>query len=295
MRVVSALLLASLVACQTPPPAPVPGALAAGGTEVGKAGELVITQQMLDAVEVRIPAEDLERIKASGRYEEFKSRIALGQVLYERAIAAGIHEQPDIQVALAMSARDVLAAELLEKVGKEAVTDEKVAEAYEARKVQFARPTVRASQIVVTAQTKATELRAQLDAGADFATLARENSIDPGTRDAGGDLGWFEKNRYFAEVTEPAFAAEKGALLGPIETRVGWHLVRVEDKREVTPLEEVRPMLEQSLKDEAIEAYVKDLESTTPIVWSGATEAPGEGAAAHGEGAASGHEGHDHP
>src|SRR5688572_1251129 len=112
MRVVSALLLASLIACQTPPPAPVPGALAAGGTEVGRAGELIVTQEMLDAVEVRIPAEDLARIKAAGRYPEFLSRIALGQVLYERAIAAGIHEQPDIQVALAMSARDVLAAEL---------------------------------------------------------------------------------------------------------------------------------------------------------------------------------------
>lgn len=297
MRAVSLVLFAFLAGCQTePPPAPVPGALPAGGTQIGQAGETVITQEMVDAVEVRIPPEDLERIKAAGRYAEFQQRIALGQVLYERAIAAGMHEQPDVQVALAMSARDVLAAELLDKVGQDAISDEKIKEAYESRKVQFARPTVRARQIIVAELSKAEELKAQIDGGADFATLARENTIDPGGRESGGDMGWFEKNRYFAEVTEPAFAAEPGTVLGPLESRVGFHVVKVEEKREITPLEEVRDQLEEQVKQEAIEAYVADLEKSSPITWKSA-DAPTTGGEAGGEGAATaepGHEGHDH-
>jgi peptidyl-prolyl cis-trans isomerase C len=289
MRAVFLVLLASLAGCQPEVPAPIPGALPAGGTEIGKAGELVITQEMIDTVEVRIPPDQLERIKATGRYQEFRERIALGQVLYERAVAAGMHEQPDVQIALAMSARDVLAAELLDKVGQDAITEESIKEAYEARKVQFARPSVHARQIVVRELTLAEDLKKQLDGGADFAELAKAHSIDVGTKEEGGDLGWFEKERYFAEVTEPAFAAEPGMVLGPIETRLGYHLVKVEEKRESTPIEEVRPMLEQAIKDEAIEAYVDEVEKSTAITWTdgGEGEAP---ATAGGE-----HAGHGHP
>ncbi len=286
------VLLAALVLTACPPAqeaAPLPGALADGGTVIGSADGIAITKEMVDSVTARVPADQVERLKSSGRYGEFLDRVALGQVLYQRAIEAGVHEQPEVQVALAMSGRDVLAAELLEKVGTDAVTDEQVLAEYEARAVRYKRPTLRASHILVKELDRATELRAELEGGAEFAVVAAAASMDPSSKDNGGDLGYFEKERMFPEIAEPAFAATPGTLLGPIETRMGYHLVLVTDKRDATPVEEVRAEIEQALREKAIEAYVTELQRSVTITWND----PATAGAPAGD-PADPHAGHDH-
>lgn len=74
---------------------------------------------------------------------------------------------------------------------------------------------------------KVNELNAQLAAGADFATLAREHSDDPGSGANGGDLGWFGKGRMVEPFEEAAFAARIGRVVGPIESTFGYHLIEV--------------------------------------------------------------------
>ncbi|MCA9786145.1 MAG: peptidylprolyl isomerase [Candidatus Cloacimonetes bacterium] len=67
----------------------------------------------------------------------------------------------------------------------------------------------------------------QLAAGDDFGALARTFSADASNAEKGGDLGWFEKGRMVPEFGEAAFAAEIGSVVGPIQTRFGWHLIKV--------------------------------------------------------------------
>jgi peptidyl-prolyl cis-trans isomerase C len=79
-------------------------------------------------------------------------------------------------------------------------------------------------------------LLAELKKGADFAELAKSKSKDPGSAD-GGDLGYFTKDQMVPEFSEVAFKLDKGALSDPVKSQFGWHIIKVEDKREKQPPE----------------------------------------------------------
>jgi len=124
---------------------------------------------------------------------------------------------------------------------------------YERRKLEFQRPEqVRARQILLTgdqAEAEAKQALERLQKGEDFAKLAAELSKDPGTANAGGDLGFFPRGRLDPALEDPVFAGASGDLVGPIKTDRGYHVLRIEEKREA---------LNQSL-DDVREQLAKDL------------------------------------
>ncbi|WP_245772040.1 peptidyl-prolyl cis-trans isomerase [Rhodothermus profundi] len=77
------------------------------------------------------------------------------------------------------------------------------------------------------ARQEALALKRQLEQGADFATLAREHSDDPGSARRGGDLGWFGRGRMVEPFEKAAFSAPIGRVVGPVATRFGYHLIEV--------------------------------------------------------------------
>jgi peptidyl-prolyl cis-trans isomerase D len=110
-------------------------------------------------------------------------------------------------------------------------------------------------QAVEQARLKAAELRAKLVAGADFATLAKAESGDPGSAEQGGDLGYFARGSMNAAFDEAAFTLAKNTLSEPIRTPFGFHLLEVTDIRpaSVPPLADVRDSLRQRLQRELAE------------------------------------------
>ncbi len=94
-------------------------------------------------------------------------------------------------------------------------------------------------------EDEAKAIEAELKKGADFATLAKEKSKDPGAAD-GGDLGYFTKDQMVPEFAEVAFKLDKGQISDPVKTQFGWHIIKVEDKRtKPTPtFDEVKGQLE---------------------------------------------------
>ena len=111
------------------------------------------------------------------------------------------------------------------------------------------------------AETRIRDVLKQIRAGADFATLARQVSEDS-TRNAGGDLGWIQKNGQMVKPFEDAvFATPAGSVSEPVKTEFGWHLVQV---REIKPshgksFEEARPELERLVADSERERTYNDL------------------------------------
>lgn len=145
---------------------------------------------------------------------------------------------------------------------------------YEQEKARFVEPEQRlTSHILVkvdpkadaaaqkAAETKIRDVLKQLRAGADFATLARQVSEDS-TKDAGGDLGWIQKNGQMVKPFEDAvFATAAGSISEPVKTDFGWHLVQV---REIKPshgksFEEARPELERLVAESDRERAYNDL------------------------------------
>ncbi len=89
---------------------------------------------------------------------------------------------------------------------------------------------VRASHILVETETEARNLLDQINAGKDFAELAKANSNCPsGTR--GGDLGSFSRGRMVKEFEDVAFGMEIGQVSEPVKTQFGFHLIKVTEKK----------------------------------------------------------------
>ncbi len=123
---------------------------------------------------------------------------------------------------------------LIEKlVLKESVaTEEEIKDYFEKNKDKFDKPDqVRASHILVETEEEAKEILRQLRVGADFAELAQENSIDPATKDKGGDIGFFSRGKMTPAFEEAAFALEIGGISDVVKTPYGYHIIRLEEKK----------------------------------------------------------------
>jgi peptidyl-prolyl cis-trans isomerase D len=119
------------------------------------------------------------------------------------------------------------------------------------------------------AKARAEAARQDITGGKDFATVARERSEDPGTKASGGDLGWVERGGLEPTLAEAVFALAPNSVSEPIETKLGWHVVKVEEKQAASDkkLDEVTPEIattlykQQKAKDLAKAAAEKALAS----------------------------------
>lgn len=158
-----------------------------------------------------------------------------------------------------------------------AVAPEEEQAFYEAHQDRMKRPEqVRVRHILVavpedadaaardSARQEAEQLREQVAAGADFAELAASSSDDPQSGSRGGELGWVARGQTVAPFEEAAFALQAGELSPVVETRFGFHVLQVQERRPAATLsfQEVQPQVRQFLRQQKIqEAVAGRLES----------------------------------
>ncbi len=142
------------------------------------------------------------------------------------------------------------------------IGDDEVERFYNENSEQFTRDEqVRARHILLqvneerTAEAAERELaavRQRIEGGADFAAVAAEVSEDPGSKAAGGDLGFFGRGQMVPAFEEAAFTAEIGALVGPVKTSFGAHLIEVLERRPggLEPLADARERIRGQLRIE---------------------------------------------
>ena len=113
---------------------------------------------------------------------------------------------------------------------------------------------IRASHILVPTEQSASEVVADLENGADFATLAKERSTDTGSAEKGGDLGWFARGRMVGEFEEAAFALGVGERSGIVKSDYGFHIILLVDRKAAVRHEfaEVRDQVRSDLEKEQI-------------------------------------------
>lgn len=171
------------------------------------------------------------------------------------------------QLRLENERRAILAAEVVERVTEEAVSDEALQAAYDAQYADAAPQTeYRAAHILVETEEEAATLVEDLAGGANFAALAQERSIGP-SGPSGGELGWFGEGVMVPEFFEAVRALEVGQISAPVQTQFGWHVIQLNETRikERPTLDEVRQELSETLRRDAFTAYMTTLESGTQI------------------------------
>ncbi|WP_081797976.1 peptidylprolyl isomerase [Neobacillus dielmonensis] len=137
------------------------------------------------------------------------------------------------------------------------ITDEEMKTYFEENKDSFAEPEqVKASHILVADEQTANEIKQKLTDGADFADLAKQYSTDEGTKNDGGELGYFGKGDMVAEFENVAFSLDVNQISDPVKTDYGYHIIKVEDKKAAKEayFEDSKATIKDTLLDQKLDS-----------------------------------------
>src|SRR5580692_3529473 len=189
------------------------------------------------------------------------------KIVAKAAEAKKIEDRDDFKARLVFTRNRLLMDSLLAVEGKAATTDEAMKKVYEeASKQMSGEQEVHARHILVESEDEAKAVEDELKKGADFAELAKKKSKDPGASD-GGDLGFFTKDQMVPEFSNVAFSLEPGKISDPVKSQFGWHIIKVEEKRnrKAPDFDQVKSQIETYVTRKAQADYVAKLREAAKI------------------------------
>jgi peptidyl-prolyl cis-trans isomerase C len=249
-------------------------ALPAADAVVVRAGQRSITQA---AIDLRTRQIAMKRRQKPGEAETaaMVDRLVEQTLFAEEARALGLDKETGVQVLIQDTVDKMLAnlyvrGHLLSAVK---VSESEVTDYYQAHQRNWKQPeTVRARHILLrvkaddpagavqAVEARAIEIRQRLAGGEDFAQLAKAVSEDTGTKNKGGDLGFFTRQGKVAAIADTALALANGQISRPVRSSVGYHVIQTMERRPpgVRPLEAVRGEIRSLLLREKRMTAAKD-------------------------------------
>ncbi len=233
---------------------------------VAKVNGIEILQSDIDTADAEIGA-NLPATSLEARRDALVSYLVDINLLAKAAEDKKLAQAPGFDRKVELARKRVLMEALMEETSKSAATEGEMKKLYDdSVKKMTPQDEVRARHILVETEEKAKELLGKLKGGADFATLAKENSKDPGAAD-GGDLGYFTREGMLPEFSEAAFKLEKGKISDPVKSQFGFHIIKLEDKRKqpAPAFDQVKPQIEQFIGRKAQAELVAKLREGAKI------------------------------
>jgi peptidyl-prolyl cis-trans isomerase C len=221
--------------------------------------------------DVKIAAEDLGAnlpAQLDGKAQEnyVLDFLIDGELVAAKAKADKLDQTPEFTKKLAYQREKLLMETLLGQIARTAVTEAALQATYEeAKQANKPETEVHARHILVAEEADAKAALQRVKGGEDFAKVAEEVSKDPGSK--GGDLGWFTKSRMVPEFAEAAFKLEPGQISDPVKSAFGWHIIKLEGKRETTfpPFAEVKDQVARYVVQKAQGELIGQLRKSAKI------------------------------
>jgi peptidyl-prolyl cis-trans isomerase C len=189
------------------------------------------------------------------------------QVAAEAASATGLDKDAEVSSQIALGKANVLSEALLKKyLEKNPITDADLKAEYDTQ-VASVPQEYSARHILVDDEDLAKAIIDKLKAGGDFAALAKQYSKD-GSKQNGGDLGWFNPQSMVPEFAAAVTSMGKGKTSeAPTKTQFGWHVIRVEDSRspQLPSMDQVKQQLEQLVQRKKVAAHLEELRKTSKL------------------------------
>ncbi|MCA1776720.1 MAG: peptidylprolyl isomerase [Paracoccaceae bacterium] len=233
-------------------------------TVVATVGETEITLGEMIVAKAQLPEQ----------YQQFPEDVlfqgVLDQLIQQQLFADSLGDTPArVEYTLANERRALLAGEAINDINADVVTEEAVQAAYDAMFADAdaeAQTEWNASHLLVETEEEALAAQERVEGGEDFADVARDVSTGP-SGPSGGELGWFGPGQMVGEFETAVTEMEPGDVSGPVQTQFGWHIVKLNDQRmtEQPTLDEVRPQLQQQVREEAVTVRLEELRAEADV------------------------------
>lgn len=191
-----------------------------------------------------LSAYERARYRSEEGHKEFLNSLILQRIMVEKAKEIGLDKDEEVQKKIEALMQDTTARVLAEALVKRevldkvVVTDKEAKAYYDEHKNEFVeKERAKIRQITVATEEDAQRIRQELENGADFVELAKENSIDPHAANKSGDPGYIERGRMSAELDKVIFNLEVGGISDPVKTKLGYHIIKLEEKKEASTRE----------------------------------------------------------
>ena len=204
--------------------------------------------------------------------KEILQSIGMQQAILIEGNKQGLDKSPQYQEKLQEIKPMVYAQILQEKANSGEITDAQAKAKYEEMKKQSAnQKQYLVSHILVKDEKTANDIEAQLKKGGNFADLAKKNSIDPGSKTKGGDLGWSDGANYVPEFTAAILKLKKGEYtVTPVKSQFGYHVIKLNDVKSgsgnpIPPFDKIKEQIKQQLQMEKTRAFFDNLKTKYKI------------------------------
>ncbi len=231
--------------------------------------ELFASDVDLAAQEQGLVDENISLPTTHEHYRRLLDELIDQRLLALDAESQGLNADREAKIRLAAARERILGNILVERHLQNIINETAIRAIYDEQTKLAARgDELRARHILVEDKTKAEELLKKIESGEDFAQLAKTHSIDAGSAEHGGDLGYFTQDMLNADFAGPVFKTAKGERLGPLKSEFGWHIAQVLDRRPAPKpsFETLKPKIANFMTFDAIQDLLTELRDNAEVV-----------------------------
>jgi len=236
--------------------------------------EQMVTEKLIlqeaNKRKIKVDKQEIDRQIDGLVQARFPSRQAFDEFMKKQGFTlADLQQELKSQLIADKLAKEVIAG------AKAEVSDKEAEDYFQAHQDQYNVPElVKARHILVKDKKQAEEILRELKSGGDFVQLAKKYTQDPGSKESGGDLGYFSRGQMVPPFEKAAFSLQIGEISSIIQTDYGYHIIKVEDhkKEQIFQFEQVREEVKKELaenkKKDAWMKFLEDLRSQGKIKMS---------------------------
>ena len=189
------------------------------------------------------------------------------EVLAQAASKKGLNKQAEVVQQIDLSKQTILASAFIQDyVKKHPVSDDALKQEFEKINAQRCNKEYKVSHILLKTEAEAKTVEDQLK-NSKFEDVAMDKSQDPGSSVKGGDLGWAVPSNFVKPFSDAMVALSKGQISAPVQSQFGWHIIRLEDTRDmkVPSFDEVKPQLAQHMQQQLVQQAITEQRAKAKI------------------------------